>query len=331
MSGSSGTQLDQLEDVPVGVLEIARAATGNVLGGAESASAVALDQPAHVLQRGHPDAEHRTAAVVAAPLEPGAVKWDGRSLPPGTLERADAAVNLSGANIGARRWSEAYKKEIVDSRVESTRAFVDAMRAGRVKPRVFVNASAVGAYGGRGDEELTEESTRGGDFLAGVCKESETEAHRADGLGGRTVLLRTGVVLARQGGALKQMLPPFKAFVGGPIGTGKQWFPCIHLADEVGLILWVLDGTVRGALNAVAPNPVRMKDFTHALGSALHRPALFSVPALVLRLGLGEMAEVLLEGQRAVPRKALDGGYRFRFPELKGALADLLGAPARTP
>ena len=270
-------------------------------------------------------------ALVRKPRDPGDVKWDGQSLPPGTLERADAAVNLSGANIGARRWSEAYKKEIVDSRVESTRAFVDAMRAGRVKPRVFVNASAVGAYGGRGDEELTEESTRGGDFLAGVCKESETEAHRADELGVRTVLLRTGVVLARQGGALKQMLPPFKAFVGGPIGTGKQWFPWIHLADEVGLILWVLDGTVRGALNAVAPNPVRMKDFAHALGSALHRPALFSVPALVLRLGLGEMAEVLLEGQRAVPRKALDGGYRFRFPELKGALADLLGAPARTP
>src|SRR2546425_792192 len=230
MSGSSGTQLDQLEDVPVGVLEIARPATGNVLRLAESARAVALDQRAHVLQRADADAEHRTATVVAAPLErrrvgdcmqrevgagvqvalvrkprdPGDVKWDGRSLPPGTLERADAAVNLSGANIGARRWSEAYKKEIVDSRVESTRAFVDAMRAGRVKPRVFVNASAVGAYGGRGDEELTEESTRGGDFLAGVCKESETEAHRADELGVRTVLLRTGVVLARQGGAFKQ-------------------------------------------------------------------------------------------------------------------------------
>src|SRR5207253_1752038 len=182
-------------------------------------------------------------ALVRKPRDPGDVKWDGRSLPPGTLERADAAVNLSGANIGARRWSEAYKKEIVDSRVESTRAFVDAMRSGRAKPRVFVNASAVGAYGGRGDEELTEESTRGGDFLAGVCKESELEALRADEVGVRTVLLRTGVVL---------------------------------------------------------------------------------------RLGLGEMAEVLLEGQRALPSKALDGGYRFRFPELKGALADLLGAPART-
>ena len=144
------------------------------------------------------------------------------------------------------------------------------------------------------------------------------------------VLLRTGVVLAREGGALKQMLAPFKAFVGGPIGNGKQWFPWIHLADEVGMVLWALDGGVRGPLNAVAPAPVRMKDFAQALGRALHRPALFPVPALVLRLGLGEMAEVLLEGQRAVPRKALDCGYRFRFPELSAALADLIGASART-
>ncbi|MFL5311342.1 MAG: TIGR01777 family oxidoreductase [Myxococcales bacterium] len=269
-------------------------------------------------------------ALVRKPRAAGDVMWDGRSLPPGVLDRADAAVNLSGANIGARRWSDAYKKEIVDSRVDSTRAFVDAMRAARSRPRVFVNASAVGAYGGRGDEELTEESTRGADFLAVVCKQSEAEALRADEIGVRTVLLRTGVVLARQGGALKQMLPPFKAFVGGPIGNGKQWFPWIHLGDEVGLILWALDGTVRGPLNAVAPDPVRMKDFARALGAALRRPALFPVPALVLRLGLGEMAEVLLEGQRAVPRKALDEGYRFRFPELKGALADLIGAPGGT-
>jgi len=269
-------------------------------------------------------------ALVRKPRGPGEVNWDGRGVPAGALERADAAVNLSGANIGARRWSEPYKKEIVDSRVESTRAFVEGMRAARPRPKVFVNASAVGAYGGRGDEELTEDSAPGGDFLAGVCKASEAQALRAEELGVRTVLLRTGVVLASQGGSIKQMLPTFKAFVGGPIGNGKQWFPWIHLADEVGLILWALDGAVRGPLNAVAPAPVRMKEFAQALGRALHRPALFSVPALVLRLGLGEMAEVLLEGQRAVPRKALKGGYRFRFPELPGALADLIGAPART-
>ena len=134
-------------------------------------------------------------------------------------------------------------------------------------------------------------------------------------------------MLAREGGALKQMLPPFKAFVGGPIGSGKQWLPWIHLDDEVALILWALDGAVRGPVNAVAPTPVRMKEFARALGRALHRPALFSVPPLILRLGLGEMAEVLLEGQRAVPRKALDGGFRFRYSELEPALRDLVGAP----
>ena len=265
-------------------------------------------------------------ALVRKPRALTELKWDGRSVPAGAMDGADAGVNLSGASIAARRWSEAYKKEILDSRVESTRAFVEAMRAARARPRVFVNASAVGAYGGRGDEELTEESARGADFLAGVCKQSEAEALRAEELGVRTVLLRTGVVLALQGGALKQMLPPFKAFVGGPLGNGRQWFPWVHLADELGIILWALDGTVRGPVNAVAPNPVRMKDFAQALGAALHRPALFSVPALVLKLGLGEMAEVLLEGQRAVPRKALSGGYRFRYGELDAALRDLVGS-----
>jgi uncharacterized protein (TIGR01777 family) len=253
--------------------------------------------------------------------------WDGRSVPPGVVDGADAAVNLSGANIGARRWTDAFKKEIVESRVESTHAFVEAIAAARRKPRVFVNASAVGVYGGRGEEEVTEASSPGDDFLAGVCKASEAEASRAESLGVRTVLLRTGVVLSREGGALKQMLPPFKAFVGGPIGSGKQWLPWIHLDDEVALILWAIDGSVRGPVNAVAPAPVRMKEFAHSLGRALHRPALFSVPPLVLRLGLGEMAEVLLEGQRALPRKALDAGFRFRFPELDPALRDLVGAP----
>ena len=270
----------------------------------------------------------QVVALVRNPRGPGEVKWDGRAVPPAVLDRADAAVNLSGASIAARRWTDSYKKQVTDSRVESTRAFVQAMRSARPPPRVFVNASAVGVYGGRGDEELTEASSPGADFLAGVCKATEAEAARAEELGIRTVLLRTGVVLAREGGALKQMLPPFKAFVGGPIGSGKQWFPWIHLADEVGLILWALDGSVRGALNAVAPSPVRMKEFAQTLGRVLHRPAVFAVPALALRLGLGEMAEVLLDGQRAVPRKALDAGYSFRFGELEPALRELVGARA---
>jgi uncharacterized protein (TIGR01777 family) len=267
-------------------------------------------------------------ALVRRPSVAGEERWDGRTLPPSLLDGADAAINMSGANIGARRWTDAFKKEIAESRVQSTRAFVEAMRGARRKPRVFVNASAVGVYGGSGDEEVTETTPTGSDFLAGVCKASEGEATRAEELGVRTVPLRTGIVLAREGGALKQMMPPFKAFVGGPIGTGRQWVPWIHMADEVALVLWALDGGVRGPLNAVAPAPVRMKDFAHSLGRALHRPAFFSVPSFVLRIGLGEMAEVLLEGQRAVPKKAVEAGFRFRFVELEPALRDLVAERA---
>src|SRR5438128_5429876 len=153
----------------------------------------------------------------------GGVKWDGRSVPAGAMDGADAAVNLAGASVAGKRWNAAYKQQILESRVASTRAFVEAMRAARPRPKVLVNASAVGYYGGRGDAELTESSPPGADFLAGVCKAWEGEPQRAEERGVRTVLLRTGVVLAREGGALKQMLPPFKAFVGGPIGSGTQW------------------------------------------------------------------------------------------------------------
>jgi uncharacterized protein (TIGR01777 family) len=267
--------------------------------------------------------------LVRQPTAAGEVRWDGRTVPPAVVDGADAVVNMSGANIAARRWTDAFKAEILESRVQSTRAFVDAMRAAARKPRVFVNASAVGYYGAGGDQEVTEASPAGADFLAQVCKSSEAEAVRAEELGVRAVLLRTGVVLAREGGALKQMLPPFKAFVGGPIGSGRQWVPWIHLTDEVALILWALDESVRGPLNAVAPAPVRMKEFAQSLGRALRRPAFFAVPPLVLRIGLGEMADVLLEGQRAVPKKALDAGFHFRFTELNPALKDLLGASAR--
>jgi uncharacterized protein len=293
-----------------------------VIGGANGLIGSALR---NVLRaRGDP-----VVALVRRPDSGGEVRWDGRTIPDGVLDGADAAVNMSGVNIAARRWTDAFKKEIASSRVQSTRAFVEAIRAAHRKPRVFVNASAVGAYGPRGDQEVTESTPAGADFLAEVCKASEAEAMRAEELGVRTVLLRTGVVLAREGGALKQMLPPFKAFVGGPIGSGRQWVPWIHLADEVALILWALDRDVRGPLNAAAPNPVRMKEFAQSLGRALHRPAFFTVPPVVLRIGLGEMADVLLEGQRAVPKKALEAGFKFRFSELEPALKDLVGAPAR--
>jgi uncharacterized protein (TIGR01777 family) len=268
--------------------------------------------------------------LVRNPRNPGEVRWDPKAGGEWTraLDGVDGVVNLAGANVGGKRWSEDYKKEIRESRLQATRALVEGMRSASRRPRVFVSASAVGYYGGRGDEEVTESTPPGRDFLAEVCKAWEGEAAHAEQLGVRTVLLRTGVVLDGNDGALKKMVPPFKAFVGGPIGSGRQWVPWIHIGDEVGLILWALDGTVRGPVDATAPNPARMKDFARALGRALGRPSLLPVPGFALRLAMGEMAEVLLEGQRAVPRKALEGGYRFQFEDLERAFRDVLGRPS---
>jgi len=242
---------------------------------------------------------------------------------PWSVEGADAVVNLAGASVAGKRWTPAYKKEIEESRIRSTRAAVEAIAAARRKPRVLVNASAVGYYGGRGDEILDEGAGPGADFLAGVCQRWEAEAQRAPV---RAVQLRTGVVLSPKGGALEKMLPPFKAFVGGPVGSGKQWFPWIHVADEVGAILWAIDRDVAGPLNLVAPGIVTMKDFSKALGRALHRPSWAPVPAAPLRVLLGEFALVLLEGQRAVPKRLLDSGFRFQFADVDAALRDVLAA-----
>ena len=241
---------------------------------------------------------------------------------PWQVEGFDAVVNLAGANLSAKRWSPEFKKQILDSRVETTRALVDAIGKAARKPRVLVNASAVGFYGARGDEPLDESSAPGSDFLSGVVQAWEAEAQKTSV---RSVQLRTGIVLSKKGGALQPMLPPFKAFVGGPIGSGKQWFPWIHLADEVAAILWCLDHDLTGPVNLVAPGIVDMKDFAQALGRALHRPSLFPVPGAALKLLLGEFAEVVLDGQRAVPKKLFDAGFRFRFTDVNDALRDLLG------
>jgi uncharacterized protein (TIGR01777 family) len=238
------------------------------------------------------------------------------------VEGADAVVNLAGASVAGKRWSPAYKKEILESRVLTTRALVAAVGTAQRKPRVLLNASAVGYYGGRGDEVLDESAGPGADFLADVSREWEAEAQKAPV---RSVQIRTGVVLSRTGGALASMLPPFKAFVGGPVGSGKQWFPWIHLDDEVAGILWCIDhDALQGPVNFAAPGIVTMKEFAKALGRALHRPSWAPVPAAALKILLGEFAAALLEGQRAVPKKLLESGFRFRFPELDPALADVL-------
>lgn len=241
------------------------------------------------------------------------------------VDGQDAVVHLAGEPVDAR-WTEARKASILGSRVEGTRRVVEAIAAAARKPGVLVSASGQGYYGTRDDDQEVDESApAGNDFLARVCVAWEAEARKAPA---RVALLRTGIVLSREGGALRRMETPFRLFAGGPLGSGRQWMSWIHIADEVGLTRFALDDArVEGPLNLVAPGPVRNADFARALGRAMSRPALAPAPAFAIRLVLGEMAQVVLRGARVVPRRALELGYRFRFPELDGALADLYRRP----
>lgn len=257
-----------------------------------------------------------------------AVKWEATEGPPPAevLEGVDAVVNLAGESIAAGRWTAQRKEGIRQSRVLGTRHLVQALAACRSRPHVLVSASGIGYYGDRGSEPLDEATGSGGDFLAGVCRQWEGEAQRATELGMRVALLRTGLVLSTRGGALPRMLPPFKAFVGGWLGSGRQWMSWIHIDDEVGAIRQAIDQeSIQGPLNATAPNPVTNREFSRELGRVLGRPALMPVPAFILRLLMGEMAQaLLLQGQRVLPRKLEASGYHFRFTELRPALQNLL-------
>ena len=239
---------------------------------------------------------------------------------------ADAVVNLAGASIAGGRWTKARKQLLRTSRIDTTRALVGALAKMNARPRVLVSASAIGIYGDRGDERLTEESQPGTDFLAGLAQDWEAEALKAEALGIRVVLTRFGIVLARHGGALAKMLLPFKLGVGGSLGSGKQWMSWITLEDVVGAVRFAIEnGSVRGAVNVVAPQPVQNAEFTQALAKALRRPGLFPAPAFVLRLALGEMADALLLSSQRVSTQKLQGlGYQFRFPELPSALRAVL-------
>ena len=239
----------------------------------------------------------------------------------GVLERTEAVVNLAGEGIADRSWTAARKAAILSSRITATRTLSEAIRACAHPPRIFVSASGVGFYGTPGDQPLTEESAPGSDFLATVCRLWERETSAAVGVA-RIVFLRTGVVLSRDGGALPRMALPFRFFVGGRLGSGRQYVSWIHLKDWVEMVRWALNDTVSGPLNVTAPNPVTNDGFAHALAAAMHRPALFPVPAFVLRGMLGrEMADaLLLEGQRALPRKAETLGFSFRYPTVDAAL-----------
>lgn len=250
------------------------------------------------------------------------VTWDGTGpVPAGAFVGCVAVVNLAGAPIG-RRWNDAVKREILASRVGVTERVVEALAPGGAA--VLVNASATGFYRS-GDREADEAAPPGTGFLADVCRRWEAAAAGAEAKGVRVVLLRTGIVLARDGGALPQMLGPAKFGLGGPIAGGRQWFPWVHIDDAVGLVLRAIDDPgMRGPVNVVAPGIVRQGDFSRALGRATGRPAFMPVPAFAIRAMFGEGAQLVLEGQRVVPRAAVDAGYRFAFPEVDGALAGLV-------
>jgi len=239
------------------------------------------------------------------------------------LASADAVVHLAGEPV-AQRWTEAAKKRIRDSRVEGTRQLVSALSAQSQRPNVLVCASAVGYYGSRGDQILTETSTPGADFLARVVVDWEEAAQLADPLGIRVVRLRFGMVLGN-GGALARMLPPFRFGLGGRLGSGHQWMAWIHLEDAVNLILFALNyAAIRGAVNATAPHPVTNEEFTGRLALELHRPAIMPVPAFALKLAFGEMSEMVLASQRVLPTVAKSAGFRFQYPDLHAALGNIL-------
>ncbi|MFO0625033.1 MAG: TIGR01777 family oxidoreductase [Polyangiales bacterium] len=243
----------------------------------------------------------------------------------GGLDDLDAVVNLAGEPVMGQRWDPAFKARIRDSRVRTTRAVVDGIAHAKGRVKTLVNASAVGFYGPRGDERVGEDAAPGGDFLAGVCVDWEREAQRAAEHGAREVRLRIGIVLG-DGGALTQMVTPFKLFAGGHVGSGQQYMPWVHLDDVVGAALFALDTpTLRGPVNVTAPEPLRASAFARVLGSVLRRPAWLPVPTFALRVAVGEVAEVVTTGQNATPDALRAAGYTFRHPDLAAALRDALG------
>ncbi|HKV03580.1 MAG TPA: TIGR01777 family oxidoreductase [Candidatus Acidoferrales bacterium] len=273
---------------------------------------------------------HAVARLVRpnGPASAGDVRWNPMSARVDTtaMESAEAVVHLSGAGIAEGRWTPERKAVLRSSRVDTTRVLVDALTHLRRRPRVLISASAIGYYGDRGDEVLTESSEPGTDFLALVVRDWEAEAMRAATGGIRTVLLRLGVILSLEGGALPRMLAPFRFGVGGRLAGGNQWMSWIALADVVGIVRAAIENErFVGPLNAVAPNPVRNSEFTRVVAAALHRPAIFPAPAFALRLALGEMADsLLLASQRVHPELLFAAGHAFRFEDIASALRAIL-------
>lgn len=241
---------------------------------------------------------------------------------PSSIQNVKVLINLAGAGIADKAWTKSYKQLLKDSRIQTTRACVEFIQQLETKPDVFISASAVGYYGTKNSQLLDEASPAGNDFLAKLAIEWEAEAMKAPI---RTVLLRTGIVLSMDGGAFPKIIPPFKFYAGGYIGTGKQGFPWIHVQDAVGLILWAIQNTtLHGPLNLVAPETLNNAQFAKILGKILHKPVAFPIPTFIIKSLLGERAMLLLEGQKVYPQKAIDGGYTFAFPTAEKALKNLL-------
>ena len=273
---------------------------------------------------------HTIVPMVRRPAKDGEIHYDPRNgvLDPESLVGVDAVVHLAGAGIGDRRWTDRYRREILESRTLSTSLIAEAMAsvANRGGPRVLLSGSAIGFYGATGDEELNERSTAGDGFLADVCRAWEAATSPAEDAGVRVVHLRTGIVLSPRGGALKKLLPLFRFGLGGRMGSGRQWQSWISLDDEVGAIVFLLTADISGAVNLTAPAPVTNAEFTKVLASTLSRPALVPVPSFGPKLLLGgELADALLfTGQRVLPERLTDVGYSFEHPTLSEALGTLL-------
>lgn len=280
---------------------------------------------AHLRSEGH----EVLRLVRSEPRRDDEITWDPAAgtidLP--ELEGLDAAVNLAGAGVGDHRWTEGYKREIRDSRVLATRTLVKAMTTLSPVPKVLVNASAVGYYGSRGDEELTEDSPAGTGFLAGVVRAWEAETEPATAAGIRVVCVRTGLVMARKGGAFGPLLRLLRLGVGGPLGNGREWWPWITLEDEVRGYQFLLTSTLSGPVNLCSPNPARQGDIVRAIARGLHRPALIPAPEFALRIVVGEFAGDIVASQRELPVRLQGAGYTFRHPTLDEAVPWLLGRP----
>ena len=265
--------------------------------------------------------------VGSLPMGVRAVGWDGRTAE-GWQDLADGAtaiVNLAGESIAAGRWTAARKQRIADSRLQAGAAVVQAVAGATTRPQAVIQGSAVGYYGPRGDETITEDSSAGDDFLAQVCVPWENSTKEVEPLGVRRAIIRTGIVLSRDGGALPQMTLPFRLFAGGPLGSGRQGFPWIHHADEVSAIRWLIEREdASGPFNLAAPETLTNAEFGRVLGRVMRRPSFMPTPGFALRLVLGELSTLLLDGQRQVPQRLLDLGFTFRFPTAEAALRDLL-------